>query len=133
MPSEVTGVGAGRLALRPEKGVFGDVWRIPTPVENMWPGKPLIRSRATIPVAPGVPAHSIIAVKGDGPPEKGNDGVVAYESAHVDGVESELVVRSDHSVQGNPQAIEEVRRILLLHDAELRATDNACQPGGSAS
>ena len=133
MPSEVTGVGTELLALRREKAVFGHVKRIPTSVENMSPANPFIRTLATIPVAPGVAAHSIIAVKGDGPPEKGNDGVVAYESAHVDGVESELVVRSDHSVQGNPQAIEEVRRILLLHDAELRATDNACQPGGSAS
>ena len=36
-------------------------------------------------------------------------------SAHIDGVESELVVRSSHSTQGKPQTIEEVRRILLLH------------------
>ena len=133
MPSEVTGIGTEMLALRREKKVFAHVKRMPTSVENMSPANPFIRTLATIPVVPGVAAHSIIAVKGDGPPEKGNDGVVAYESAHLDGVESELVVRSDHSVQGNPQAIEEVRRILLLHDAELRATDDACQPGGSAS
>jgi hypothetical protein len=41
--------------------------------------------------------------------------VVAYSSAHIDGVESELVVRSPHSVQGKPEAIAEVRRILRLH------------------
>jgi len=35
--------------------------------------------------------------------------------AHLDGVESQLVVRSEHSVQGNLEAIEEIRRILLEH------------------
>ena len=43
------------------------------------------------------------------------DGVVAYSSAHIDEAVSELVVRSSHSVQGNPQAIEEIRLILLEH------------------
>jgi hypothetical protein len=39
--------------------------------------------------------------------------VTRYESAHLDGVESELVVRWEHSVQGHqPEAIEEVQRIL---------------------
>jgi hypothetical protein len=40
---------------------------------------------------------------------------VTYDSAHIEGVASELVVRSDHSVQGNPATIREVRRILLEH------------------
>jgi pimeloyl-ACP methyl ester carboxylesterase len=131
MPSELTGLGVELLTLRRERAVFAPVKRIPTSVENMSPANPFIRTLATIPVAPGVHAHSIIAVKGDGPPEKGNDGVVTYQSAHVEGVESELVVRSPHSVQGNPEAIEEVRRILLLHDAELRRAGDACIPGAA--
>jgi hypothetical protein len=56
--------------------------------------------------------NSTIPVKGDGPAEDGNDGVFEYRSAHVDGVESEPVVRSGDSTQGTPQTIEEVRRIL---------------------
>ena len=43
----------------------------------------------------------------------GADGVVKYTSAHVDYAESEFIVRSGHSCQGNPLTIEEVRRILL--------------------
>jgi hypothetical protein len=43
------------------------------------------------------------------------DGVVAYESAHIEGVASELVVRSGHSTQSHPETIEEVRRILREH------------------
>ena len=80
----------------------------------MSPRNPFVKTLATIPVDPGVAAYSIIAVKGDGPIETGDDGVVTYQSAHIDGVKSELVVRWEHSVQGQPEAIEEVRRILLL-------------------
>jgi hypothetical protein len=43
---------------------------------------------------------------------------VRYQSAHIEGVESELIVRSGHSVQANPQTVLEVRRILLLHAEE---------------
>jgi hypothetical protein len=88
---------------------------VPTAVDNMSPRHHFIRSLQQIPVAPSVHAHSIIAVDGTGPVEEGNDGVVEYSSAHIDGVESELVVRSPHSCQGNSQTIEEVRRILRLH------------------
>ena len=38
--------------------------------------------------------------------------------AHIDGVESELVVRSGHSAQQHPDTIAEVRRILFLQLAE---------------
>jgi len=61
-------------------------------------------------------------VKGNGPPELGNDGVVKYTSAHVEYVDSEFVVRSGHGCQGNPRTIEEVRRILLEH---LMSADEA--------
>jgi hypothetical protein len=41
-------------------------------------------------------------------------------------VESELVVRSSHSVQSNSAAIEKVRRILLLQLAEPCPPPGAC-------
>jgi hypothetical protein len=89
---------------------------VPSAVDNMSPRSPFIHGLQRIPVAPSVRVHSIIAVEGDGPFQQGNDGVVAYTSAHIDGVESELVVQpSSHSTQGNPRTIEEVRRILRLH------------------
>jgi hypothetical protein len=55
---------------------------------------------------------------GEGPITGKTDGVVAYESAHIDGVASEKVVRSGHSTQGHPETIEEVRRILRDHVSE---------------
>ncbi len=88
---------------------------VPTSVDNMSPSHPFIQGLQKIPVVSSIKAHSIIAVEGDGPIEEGNDGVVEYSSAHIDGVESELVVRSSHSTQGKPETIEEVRRILLHH------------------
>jgi pimeloyl-ACP methyl ester carboxylesterase len=89
--------------------------RIPTAVDNMRPGSTFIETLATMPIAPGVAAHSIIAVQGRGGPAGLNDGVVAYESAHIEGVESEKIVRSSHSTQGEPETILEIRRILREH------------------
>jgi hypothetical protein len=87
-----------------------------TAVDNMTPGNRFVRTLGQLPIAPGVAAHSIIPVTGDGPPQGQKDGVVAYASAHIDGVESELVVvREGHSCQANPHTIAEVRRILLAH------------------
>lgn len=88
---------------------------LPTAVDNMSPTNPFIEGLQTVPVAPSIPAHSIISVKGTGPYEDGDDGVVEYRSAHIEGVESEVVVRSPHSCQGKPETMEEVRRILRLH------------------
>jgi pimeloyl-ACP methyl ester carboxylesterase len=88
---------------------------VPTAVDNMSPKNPFIQGLQSVPVAPTIAAHSIISVKGTGPFEDGDDGVVEYRSAHIEGVESEVVVRSPHSCQGKPETMEEVRRILRLH------------------
>ena len=81
----------------------------------MSPRHPFILGLQAIPVVPSVKVNSIIAVEGDGPVEQGDDGVVKYTAAHIEPVESELIVQSGHSVQGNPNTIEEVRRILRQH------------------
>ena len=94
--------------------------RPPTAVDNMNPENPGLKMLETLRVDPRIPAHSIIAVKGDGPKEAGDDGVVAYKSAHIDEAVSELVVRWDHSCQGRPEVIEEIRRILLEHAAAFQ-------------
>jgi pimeloyl-ACP methyl ester carboxylesterase len=115
LPGTLLGVASDLMVTTAEETAFGKLERIPTSVDNMTPGSPFVQALSIIPTAPGVAAHSIIAVEGDGPIETGNDGVVAYESAHIDGVDSEVVVRSSHSVQANPEAIAEVKRILLEH------------------
>lgn len=112
LPGRILNLTADALAQNPEAfptftGRIGSVY-------GMTPGSPFIRALAPLPIAPEVAVHSIIAVRGDGPPEQGNDGVVEYSSAHLDSADSELIVRSGHSAQSNPHTIEEVRRILLL-------------------
>jgi hypothetical protein len=89
--------------------------RMPTSLDNMASRNPTLQALRGLPIAPGVAAHSIIAVRGGPPPEGRSDGVVRFESARIDGVESQLVVDSGHSVQMQQRAIQEMRRILLLH------------------
>jgi len=96
--------------------------RMPTSVDGMSPKSPFLLKLAELPVAPPIKANSIIAIKGDDEPPAGSDGVVKYTSAHVGYVESELIVRSGHSCQDKPAAIEEVRRILHEHLKALPAT-----------
>ena len=88
---------------------------VPNAVENMRPGHRFVKTLSASPFAPGVSVHSIVAIPEAGPPAGQNDGVVAYESAHLEGVGSEKIVRSTHSAQGNPATILEVRRILYEH------------------
>jgi pimeloyl-ACP methyl ester carboxylesterase len=86
---------------------------VPSSLNGMATDNPFMLTLADIPTAPGIHAHSIIAIKGNDQPPAGGDGVVKYTSAHVDYAESEYIVRSGHSCQGNPMTIEEVRRILM--------------------
>ncbi len=97
-------------------------------ITGMTPGSPFGTALASIPVSPNVVAHSIVAVRGDGPVQSGDDGVVQYSSAHIDEAASELVVRSGHSVQANPNTVAEVRRILLLQWQTV--CPNGCAPNG---
>ena len=110
LPFALTGVAAD-LARNPSTASMV----IPSAVDNMSPRHHFIRALQEIPVTSSIPVNSIVAVDGDGPVEEGDDGVVKYSSAHITPVESELVVNSNHSTQGNPHTIEEVRRILRLH------------------
>jgi hypothetical protein len=78
---------------------------------------PGLRTLYSLPISPWVHVHSIIPITTQ-PKETADDGVVKYESAHIEPVDSELVIYpSGHSTQATPQAIEEVRRILYLHGA----------------
>ncbi len=86
--------------------------QLPNSVDNMSPGHPFLVALNDLSIDSRVTANSIIAVLGDGPITGKTDGVVAYESAHIEGVESEKIVRSGHSTQSHPETIAEVRRIL---------------------
>jgi pimeloyl-ACP methyl ester carboxylesterase len=121
LPGDV--VARGRETVQLAKGSSMEKFfrgRMPTSLDGMSPKNPLLLTLADIPVVPGVKAHSIIAVQGEGDYHKGRDGVVAYQSAYV---ESEFIVRSYHSCLNQPATIEEVRRILHEHLKELPASE----------
>ena len=112
---EIARHGSDQIFLQP-------LQRLPTSLDNMASRNPFLRTLSQLQIAPGVTTHSIIAVRG-GPNPDGGDGVVLFRSAQLEGVESELVVDDGHSVHTNPQAIQEVRRILLEHAAAAGELD----------
>ncbi len=114
MPVDLTALASDVSGIGREESEYRRL-SLSTSIDNMSPTHGMIRTLASIPVAPEIKAHSIISVKGEGPYEDGDDGVVKYKSAHIDEVVSEYVVRDSHSTQSNPHTIEEVRRILRLH------------------
>jgi pimeloyl-ACP methyl ester carboxylesterase len=130
LPGTIAGVGLDLARLR-LKGAMNRAISIPTSIDNMSPTSEFLQTLRSLPVDPGVTAHSIIAVKGNGPVREGGDGVVDYESAHLEGVRSEFIVRSGHSSQAEPATIEEQRRILYEHLGEF-ATPLAHGDGGEA-
>ncbi|MEN8184269.1 MAG: hypothetical protein ABFS46_17220 [Myxococcota bacterium] len=114
-PGRLVRTSVDLLRANPDERMRRNLARMPTSIDNMNPSSNFTRALSDLPLNERVSAHSIIAVRGDGPPEEGSDGVVEFTSAHLEGVESELIVRSIHSSQGHPETILEVRRILLEH------------------
>jgi hypothetical protein len=59
----------------------------------------------------------------------GTDGVVSYESAHLDNVDSEISINADHStIHRHPLSVLEVRRILIEHILEVDNTPRLRPP-----
>jgi hypothetical protein len=121
MPGRFAKLSLDILTLQKQGVILGPYSGIPTSITNMNPNNRFIKALSAIPIADGVVTHSIIPVQGDGPPEEGDDGVVKYTSAHIDGVASEKIVRSSHSTQGHPETIQEVKRILYERAKGLTA------------
>lgn len=84
-----------------------------TSVRGLSPTNPLYQVLDEIPIA--VPHHSIIGDRGRGDTPHSSDGVVPYWSSHLTSAESEIIVPDNHGAYDDPQAIREMRRILLLH------------------
>lgn len=74
---------------------------------------PLYKALDEIPIQ--VPYHTIVGDRGRGDTPHSSDGIVPYWSSHLASAKSELIVPGDHGAFDLPQAIHEVRRILLLN------------------
>ncbi|MBS0207583.1 MAG: alpha/beta fold hydrolase [Planctomycetes bacterium] len=132
-------------SLVPEKvvtqnpGVFRDTTlvSVKTSLDSLDPRSPVLPVMLQSDQPPWVKSHNIVGMV----PERGlagkfageGDGVVAFKSAHLERVNSEIVVPSDHmNVHRHPLAVLEVRRILLEHLRELKTgspfTPRSLQP-----
>ena len=81
--------------------------------KGLSPTNPLYKALDRIPIA--IPHHTIIGDRGKGDTPNSSDGVVPYSSSHLAGAESEVIVPDGHGGFKHPLAIQELRRILLLH------------------
>jgi pimeloyl-ACP methyl ester carboxylesterase len=95
--------------------------RMPNSVDTLEPKDRFVQAVNKLPIAPGIPYNSIMGDRGRGDTPNSSDGIVPYWSSHLDGAQSELIVNSGHQAQYNPQAIQEVERILKANLA--RAND----------
>jgi pimeloyl-ACP methyl ester carboxylesterase len=85
-------------------------------VNNLREDNPTLQTILSLPLDPGVTIHSIIGDRGKkGPLEESSDGIVPYRSSHLASAVSERIVPAGHSAHCHPDAIAELRRILLQH------------------
>ena len=87
--------------------------RVPNSIDTLDPNDRFVQLVNKLPIAPGVPYNSIIGDRGRGDTPHSSDGVVPYWSSHLDGAQSELIVPTNHLAQHSPEAIAEVKRILV--------------------
>ncbi|OYP38949.1 hypothetical protein CGZ80_01515 [Rhodopirellula sp. MGV] len=108
-------------------------------IDSLAPESPIFPVMMRAKYAPEVKYHNIIGVLADPTllqKKAGRgDGIVAYDSAHMNDTESELVVDAEHTkIHMTGQAIFEVRRILLEHLQEVDANDRiAVRPAETES
>jgi len=86
--------------------------RMPNSVDTLESRDRFVEAVNKLPIAPGIPYHSIMGDRGRGDTPNSSDGIVPYWSSHLEGAKSELIVHSGHGAQYDPQAIREVERIL---------------------
>lgn len=86
-----------------------------TSIRQLSPNSSLVKYMSELRGSPSVPVHSIIGDRGRNDTPHSSDGVVKYRSSHLDWSESEKIVPSGHSVQDDPAAAVELRRILREH------------------
>lgn len=104
-----------------------------TSIDSLAPNCPIFDVLLNAQQGPWMKYHNVVGVL----PREGfvgkwsdeGDGIVAYQSAHLENVASELTVNADHmKVHSHPLSILEVRRILLEHYFEVQGLVGAPRP-----
>jgi len=113
LPRELIDAAGDFIVEDDDRILLRDLDDMPSSVDNMRRDNQFLQTLASMPIAHGIEAHSIIAVSVESDdPALAHDGVVSVESQRIEGVETEFIVRSGHSTQRHPITIGEVARIL---------------------
>lgn len=130
LPSFVTKL--TQRVIRENPGYFHntEMLTISTSIDSLAPDSPLLPVLLRGELPPWVQHHNVVGlVPGNGLVSRlsGNsDGIVSFESAHLDKATSEITVPSDHmTVHRHPRATLEVRRVLLDQLAVLNQRSTA--------
>jgi pimeloyl-ACP methyl ester carboxylesterase len=131
-------VSTGQALIKENPGLFRNAELLisSTSIDSLSPDSPVFPAMLRAPRAPWVTYHNIVGMtptrKLFRESEATGDGVVSFESAHMDDVASEIVVASEHqSIHRTPKAILEVRRVLSEHLAKLQNEFRAAQLAAS--
>jgi pimeloyl-ACP methyl ester carboxylesterase len=90
--------------------------RTPNSLMLLSPTSAYMKATSTVPLRSDIPFHSIIGTRKRVDSGAGtSDGIVPYESSHLDFAKSEILVPSGHSAHEHQLAIAEVKRILYEH------------------
>jgi pimeloyl-ACP methyl ester carboxylesterase len=130
MPRDLMTASQDLMKANPDLGTLLRTRPLPTSVDLLAPGAPALQLMSARPRPERVHYHTIAGVVSTattnferwvaGDSRDPGDGVVPYQSAHIDTADSELVVPADHfHVHHHPAAIQEVRRILIDHYQEF--------------
>lgn len=97
--------------------------RMPNSVDTLSPNNRFVQTINTFPLSTTVPYHAIVGDRGKGGNKDktkpvSSDGLVPYWSSYLPKAQSELIVPSGHGAHQHPQAIEEVKRILIQHSRQ---------------
>lgn len=119
-------ISVGNRLTKENPGFFkdSDLLTMTTSIDSLSPSSPIFPVMLRAKRSPRVAYHNIVGVIESrsllGSVTRESDGVVAYSSASMKDVESEVVVDADHTtIHTRPETILEVRRILLEHAATI--------------
>ncbi|MAT13656.1 MAG: hypothetical protein CMJ46_00070, partial [Planctomyces sp.] len=117
---------AGKSILKLDPTFFINDITTATSIDSLSPKSPILQANFESKKAEWVSYHNVVGVTSDKPLEENSDGVVPYLSAHLENVESEVVVHAEHSdIHRHPKTVLEVQRILLEHLQHVDATPHA--------
>ncbi len=89
--------------------------RMPNSIDTLAPNSRILLALDKLPMAEGLPYHTVAGDRGRDDSPDSSDGIVPYWSSHLEGAVSEKIVPSGHGSHKVPEGIAELKRILREH------------------